>query len=155
MAYAAAIPYALRAAQAAFQLLTKSRPAVQAVTATGAGVAAGYTMKEVIKEVTRKTSKSRERAKKNREKCRECCKNKPCIPPIGSIGFRLDLVPPSAPHDPCPADHIHLKVRFQDTRNCHCSWRKPKGPKKNQVVCVDRKTFVPPKKGWTQLKSVR
>jgi RHS repeat-associated protein len=45
----------------------------------------------------------------------------PCIPPVGTIGYRLDL-PPSRPHRGVPAPHWHLYEMQQNPNNCQCFW---------------------------------
>ncbi|HEY2170226.1 MAG TPA: RHS repeat-associated core domain-containing protein, partial [Candidatus Angelobacter sp.] len=45
----------------------------------------------------------------------------PCIPPVGTIAYRLDL-PPSPPHRGVPAPHWHLYVMSQNPNNCQCFW---------------------------------
>jgi RHS repeat-associated protein len=46
----------------------------------------------------------------------------PCVPPVGTIGYRLDRMPPSTPHHPFPGDHVHLFERHQNPNNCQCFW---------------------------------
>jgi hypothetical protein len=57
-----------------------------------------------------------------------CCK--PCktisgrIVPIGTIGYRLDVVPPGRPHYPFPGDHYNLYEANQiPYPNCDCFWQ--------------------------------
>jgi RHS repeat-associated protein len=47
----------------------------------------------------------------------------PCVPPVGTIGYRLDSVPPSKPHFPFPGDHVHLFQMNQNPNNCQCFWK--------------------------------
>ena len=46
----------------------------------------------------------------------------PCIPPVGTISFRLDTNPATRPHRGIPAPHWHLKVMMQNPGNCQCFW---------------------------------
>jgi RHS repeat-associated protein len=54
------------------------------------------------------------------------CHKKPpcpaCNPPVGTIGYRLDIVPPSLPHYPFPGSHVHLYQMNQNPNNCQCFW---------------------------------
>jgi RHS repeat-associated protein len=62
--------------------------------------------------------------------CDKCAAKKdqnpcpPCVPPVGTIGYRLDLVPPAKPHHPFSGDHVHLYLRNQDPLTCKCYWNK-------------------------------
>lgn len=47
----------------------------------------------------------------------------PCNPPVGTIGYRLDVVPPSKPHYPLPGTHVHLYEMNQNPNNCQCFWK--------------------------------
>lgn len=54
-----------------------------------------------------------------------CDKCPGCLPPVGTIAVeRVDRVPPSAAHFPCPGDHAHLVERHQNPRSCACFWNK-------------------------------
>jgi len=48
----------------------------------------------------------------------------PCEPPVGTIGYRTDIVPPSKPHYPHTGTHTHLYVVNQSpiVRGCKCFW---------------------------------
>ena len=46
-----------------------------------------------------------------------------CVPPVGTIGYRLDKVPPSRPHHPHTGDHVHLYVMQQNPNNGQCFWQ--------------------------------
>ncbi len=52
--------------------------------------------------------------------CKKNCP--PCVPPVGTIGYRIDNVPPSPPHYPFPGDHVHLYQMNQNPYNCQCFW---------------------------------
>jgi type VI secretion system secreted protein VgrG len=58
----------------------------------------------------------------------------PCVPPVGTIRVeRVDRVPPSRPHAPCPGDHAHLVQRNQAPYpNCKCFWNKARP----DVICL-------------------
>lgn len=63
------------------------------------------------------------------ETCKTVCSTRacpPCVPPAGTIRVeRIDRVPPSRPHAPCPGDHAHLVQRNQAPYpNCRCFWNK-------------------------------
>jgi RHS repeat-associated protein len=47
----------------------------------------------------------------------------PCIPPAGTIAYRLDVVPPSRVHKPYPGTHWHLYRMNQNPNNCQCFWQ--------------------------------
>lgn len=58
--------------------------------------------------------------------------DKPCPPcrftdgtvvPVGTIGYRLDKVPPSRPHHPYLGDHYNLFRANQNPNNCQCFWQ--------------------------------
>lgn len=48
----------------------------------------------------------------------------PWDPPVGTVGYRLDRVPPSKPHFPFKGDHVHLYIRRQNPKTCECYWNK-------------------------------
>ena len=54
------------------------------------------------------------------EKKKDC---KPCIPPVGTVAYRLDVVPPSTPHWPFKGTHWHLYEMNQNPNNCQCFWK--------------------------------
>ncbi len=45
------------------------------------------------------------------------------VVPVGTISYRLDLVPPSRPHAPFTGDHVHLYKVNQIPKNCNCFWQ--------------------------------
>jgi RHS repeat-associated protein len=47
----------------------------------------------------------------------------PCVPPAGTIAYRLDVVPPSRVHKPYPGTHWHLYRMNQNPNNCQCFWQ--------------------------------
>ncbi len=50
---------------------------------------------------------------------------KPCIPPVGSIAYRVDFVPPSKPHYPYKGTHTHhYKMNQSPYPVCRCFWSK-------------------------------
>jgi hypothetical protein len=53
--------------------------------------------------------------------CEQPCKA--CVPPLGTIAYRLDLVPPSKPHKPLTGTHWHLYKMNQIPKNCDCFWQ--------------------------------
>ncbi|MBQ7188718.1 MAG: RHS repeat-associated core domain-containing protein, partial [Kiritimatiellae bacterium] len=57
-----------------------------------------------------------------KDKCKRC---RPCDPPGGTIGCRVDVVPPSKPHYPHKGTHTHLSVVMQSPPDvCKCSLHK-------------------------------
>jgi RHS repeat-associated protein len=62
----------------------------------------------------------------SKAKVENCPPNKcpPCKPPVGTIAFRTDFVPPSDPHHPFPGDHTHLYQMNQNPKTCACYWNK-------------------------------
>ena len=48
----------------------------------------------------------------------------PCDPPVGTIGYRIDVVPPSEPHFPFDGTHTHIYIIQQspDGKGCKCFW---------------------------------
>jgi RHS repeat-associated protein len=46
----------------------------------------------------------------------------PCIPPVGTRAYRLNIVPPSKPHFPFTGTHWHLYEMHQNPNNCQCFW---------------------------------
>ncbi|QOJ13653.1 MAG: RHS repeat-associated core domain-containing protein [Planctomycetia bacterium] len=48
----------------------------------------------------------------------------PCIPPVGTVAYRTDFVPPSVPHWPFTGTHTHHFVMMQSppTFGCICFW---------------------------------
>jgi hypothetical protein len=47
----------------------------------------------------------------------------PCVPPVGTIAYRIDVVPPSEPHYPYTGTHWHLYQMNQNPNNCQCFWK--------------------------------
>jgi RHS repeat-associated protein len=48
----------------------------------------------------------------------------PCKPPVGTIAYRIDEVPPHKPHFPIEGTHVHLFRMNQNPNNCRCFWQK-------------------------------
>ena len=58
----------------------------------------------------------------NRAKCQNGCQ--PCVPPVGSLRYRIDQVPPSRPHKPWPGTHWHIEQMQQaPAPACTCFWK--------------------------------
>ncbi|TAN40871.1 MAG: type IV secretion protein Rhs, partial [Nitrospirae bacterium] len=57
------------------------------------------------------------------KECKKANDCPPCIPPVGTIGYRYDLVPPSRPHKTYTGDHVHLYKMNQNPNNCQCFWQ--------------------------------
>lgn len=49
----------------------------------------------------------------------------PCKPPVGTVGFRTNIGPPSKPHYPHKGTHTHLYIVNQSPviKGCKCFWR--------------------------------
>ena len=47
-----------------------------------------------------------------------------CVPPVGTIGYRYDQVPPSRPHYPHRGDHVNLYRMQQNPNNGQCFWQR-------------------------------
>ena len=73
--------------------------------------------------------------------CQGCTQTKcpPCVPAVGTLGMRVDRVPPSAPHHPCTGDHGHIYRRGQNPTNCQCFWINTK-----TVDCLPQGAPMPP-----------
>lgn len=57
--------------------------------------------------------------KRRKKKC------KSCIPAVGTVGYRLDLVPPQKPHYPFPGNHVHLyEMQQSPPPVCKCFWHR-------------------------------
>jgi RHS repeat-associated protein len=46
-----------------------------------------------------------------------------CIPPVGTIGYRYDQVPPGRPHYPIKGDHVNLYKMNQNPNTGQCFWQ--------------------------------
>lgn len=107
----------------------------------GAGAATGV----AINEMTGEEEDTEAAPSSDTRSCENCGENRrcpPCVPPAGTRMFkRLDRVPPSAPHYPCPSDHVHVLVHNQDPRTCICRWNKPSSP--NDVICIPQGSDAP------------
>lgn len=57
------------------------------------------------------------------KKCPPCKFADGTIVPVGTIGYRFDMVPPSKPHYPFPGSHYNLYVANQNPNNCQCFWQ--------------------------------
>ena len=58
---------------------------------------------------------------------KKCANNgcKPCIPPVGTISYRLDTT--GRPHAGVPPPHWQLYVMQQNPENCQCQWKELTG----------------------------
>ncbi len=68
-------------------------------------------------------------------RARECrnCQCPECVPPKGTVGIRVDWVPPSVPHWPCTGSHVHFYIQSQNPTNCQCFW----APQRRKILCLD------------------
>lgn len=102
----------------------------------GAGVATGIAVNEMTQDDTDDDTTTT--APADTTTCENCGDNRncpPCNPPAGTRMFkRLDRSPPSAPHWPCPGDHVHILVQNQNPRTCACFWNRPAPP--DDVICI-------------------
>ena len=48
----------------------------------------------------------------------------PCVPPEGTLGYRIDEVPPGRKHYPFPGTHVHIYIMRQNPKTCECFWNK-------------------------------
>lgn len=67
--------------------------------------------------------------------CEECTQDDgcpPCIPSVGTTFFEIHRCPPSAPHYPCPDDHVHFYEQHQNPINCRCFLKRNSKP----VLCL-------------------
>ena len=107
----------------------------------GAGAATGV----AINEMTKEDDETGTTTGTDTRTCTNCGENNqcpPCTPPVGTRQFkRLDRSPPSAPHWPCPGDHVHILVRNQNPRTCQCFWNRPPPP--DDVICIDQGADAP------------
>jgi RHS repeat-associated protein len=76
------------------------------------------------------------------KKCDKCKKKEcpPCTPPVGTIGYRWDKVPPSKPHKPIAGDHLNLYLMNQNAETCECFWNRLKWA-----------VAPPPQPGWVPM----
>ena len=59
------------------------------------------------------------------------------IVPVGTIGYRLDLVPPSKPHYPFEGSHYHIFEAHQSPYpQCRCFW--------HEIKIIDELIGAPP-----------
>jgi len=58
------------------------------------------------------------------QKCEDKKPCPPCVPPVGSLAYRIDVVPPSKPHKPFKGSHIHIYKQNQSPveAGCKCFW---------------------------------
>jgi RHS repeat-associated protein len=63
--------------------------------------------------------------KPKEDKCEKPKKCLPCIPPVGSVAYRVDM-PPSPPHNGIPTPHSHMYQMHQSppSAGCVCFWVK-------------------------------
>jgi RHS repeat-associated protein len=59
--------------------------------------------------------------------------------PVGTIGYRLDIVPPGRPHFPYSGSHYNLYRANQNPNNCQCFWK--------EVGASDAAGGLPPPQG--------
>ena len=84
--------------------------------------------KEIAEYIDRELSDAIDRARD----CRNCgCGD--CEPPRGTVGVRVDWVPPSVPHAPCTGSHVHFYLRSQNPNDCRCFW----SAQRRKVLCLD------------------
>jgi hypothetical protein len=102
----------------------------EAAAWTAATIGAAYAGREAGRAIRERTSEREEDTV-----CIPCTQRRcpPCVPPVGSIGGRIDRVPPSAPHFPCTGDHFHEFIRNQNPVSCQCFWNKT-----GRVICLDQ-----------------
>ncbi|KPA17598.1 Rhs family protein [Candidatus Magnetomorum sp. HK-1] len=114
--------------------------AAEAAAAVAIAIAGAIVVTETIEAVDdalQERERGKAREKSTDKTCVENCGNKcpPCVPPVGLICVeRVDQVPPSRPHAPCPGDHAHLVQRNQAPYpDCRCFWNKARP----DVLCLE------------------
>lgn len=110
----------LSAAEEAARQLEAKRQAVLAASAARAAAAA-EAARQAAEQAARKPPLPPV-PPKGPEDCEPKCK--PCIPPVGSIAYRVDL-PPSPAHNGIPTPHSHKYVMMQSPprAGCKCFWK--------------------------------
>jgi hypothetical protein len=99
-----AIPAIILAAEAAAELTLLVTSAVLAAA--------------VVHEASKSMTDSEADVVKPCPKQRQPCPA--CNPPVGTLLYEIHRVPPSAPHFPCPGDHVHWFRQMQNPNNCQC-----------------------------------
>ena len=79
---------------------------------------------EAEEEAGKAQAEADDTSKCNKTKCPPCKTISGKIVPVGTIGYRLDLVPPSKPHYPFEGSHYHFYKANQNTDSCRCFWSK-------------------------------
>ena len=93
-------------------------------TITGIGIGAYLISKSADSEKENTEQKINTNSECNeKEKCPPCRTVSGKIVPVGTIGYRHDLVPPSKPHYPFPGDHYNLFKANQNPNGCRCFWQ--------------------------------
>lgn len=122
----------------------------KAVAFLTAIVVSAFAAKEIAEEIDealdereREASSSTADTAKDKVCVNNCSEEEcpPCVPPAGTIRVeRVDRVPPSRRHAPCPGDHAHLVQRNQAPYpNCRCFWNKARP----DVVCLEPGDSLP------------
>ena len=105
----------------------------------GTAAATGYAINEMTREDDDEAAPTTDT--RACETCEQDCP--PCVPPVGTRQLkRIDRVPPSVPHWPCPGDHAHILMRNQNPRTCRCFWNRPAPP--DDVICLPQGGDAPP-----------
>lgn len=73
------------------------------------------------------------------EQCPPCRTVSGQVVAVGTIGYRLDIVPPGKPHYPYAGSHYNLYKANQNPRNCQCFWQ--------EVGAADAAGGLPPPQG--------
>lgn len=113
----------------------------KAAAYVGSAVVAAVVVNEAVDAVQEATSDT-PATDTDATDCANCDAAQPCpacTPPEGTEqGERLDRVPPSRPHHPCPGDHLHTRIMRQNPRTCQCFWNK------GRVICLPQGGSAPP-----------
>ncbi len=67
----------------------------------------------------------------------DCPPKKKCPPCPAPPPPRIDRVPPSRPHWPCPGDHVHIFEMNQNPETCQCF------PREKEVICLPQGGTLP------------
>lgn len=105
---------------------------VEGIIVIGGIIIGAIVLAAIVDRITDYIAKNLSDAISKARECRNCtCPQ--CIPPKGTVGIRVDWVPPSVPHAPCPGSHVHFYIQSQNPNNCQCFW----SPQRRNVLCLD------------------
>ena len=92
---------------------------------------------EAEEEAGKAQAEADDTSKCNKTKCPPCKTISGKIVPVGTIGYRLDMVPPSKPHYPFEGSHYHIFEAHQSPYpQCRCFW--------HEIKIIDELIGAPP-----------